>query len=287
MFDLPITIVAGYLGSGKTTYINQRLNQPNGVRYGVLVNDFGSLNVDAELIDASDGVSVALENGCVCCSLEGGMEQAAEKLRTIAQDIDWVLLEASGVADPTRLSDRVRSWPGFELKETLTLVDAARIKKLTTDKFIGGHIKKQLHEAETLYVTKRDLISTTQATELKQWLEQQRKSDKPNEDDISDHPQFRAEQIDIREPLVREDFESWLSQLDATTLRLKGFVQFTDHEQQTYVLQWVNGEWSLATSIATKSPKPGLIRITLAGQASSVLTPLPNNIQAAETRSSA
>ena len=262
MFDLPISIVAGYLGSGKTTYINRRLNNSGSVRFGVLVNDFGSLNVDAELIEASDGVMVALENGCVCCSMEGGMEQAADQLRAIAQNIDWVLLEASGVADPTRLKDRVLSWPEFELKETLTLVDATRIKQLTQDKFIGGHIRKQLEEAENFIITKQDLMSSDQLPELQTWLQQQRV--RPSFSPEARPPRFLAEKIEFDEPQSKQTLETWLNNLDESTLRLKGFVQLQDQPNKWHLVQWVDQQWTITPHTSSKPNQTGLVRISAA-----------------------
>ena len=73
-FDLPVTLITGYLGSGKTTFINQRLLNADGVRYAVLVNDFGELNIDAELIKTSTERTISMINGCVCCSLAADMD---------------------------------------------------------------------------------------------------------------------------------------------------------------------------------------------------------------------
>ena len=150
MFNLPVTVVAGYLGSGKTTYINQQLTRANGLRCAVLVNDFGELNIDAELIENESARSISLVNGCVCCSIADDMEGALEEIRSTADSLDWVMLEASGVADPGRVKNRVLNWPGFELKELVTLVDATRIRKLVNDKFVGGHIREQLSSADNL-----------------------------------------------------------------------------------------------------------------------------------------
>ena len=95
MFDLPVTVIAGYLGSGKTRYINQRLNQANGVRYAVLVNDFGELEIDVNLIQSRNTMSISLVNGCVCCSFANDMNKALEEVSSMQHNLDWVLLEAT------------------------------------------------------------------------------------------------------------------------------------------------------------------------------------------------
>src|SRR5258708_32936633 len=97
---VPILLVTGFLGAGKTTIVNHILAHANGRRIAAVVNDFGAINIDAELIaGASDGV-VSLTNGCICCSLEGDL------LRTLAAILrrdprpDHILIETSGLADP-------------------------------------------------------------------------------------------------------------------------------------------------------------------------------------------
>ena len=120
MFDLPVTVVTGYLGSGKTTHINRRLKQAEGIRYAVLINDFGDLNIDVELIEDQTASSINLMNGCVCCSIGNDVEGALEQLRAVSNSIDWVLLEASGVADSKRVRNQVLNWPGFELRDVLS-----------------------------------------------------------------------------------------------------------------------------------------------------------------------
>ena len=73
---IPVTVIGGYLGAGKTTLVNHLLRNANGLRIAVLVNDFGALQIDADLIEAADGDTISLANGCICCSLAGGLVEA-------------------------------------------------------------------------------------------------------------------------------------------------------------------------------------------------------------------
>lgn len=125
---LPVLVVTGFLGAGKTTFINRLLAGAEGLRIAAVVNDFGAINIDAALIaDRSDTV-IGLSNGCICCSLQGDLLRTLKILTGRPDPIDHVVIEASGVADPQgivqALSDPVL-WPAVRLNAVLTVVDAA------------------------------------------------------------------------------------------------------------------------------------------------------------------
>src|SRR5579872_2774590 len=97
---VPITILTGFLGAGKTTLLNRILTGNHGLRVGVLVNDFGAINIDAELVVGVDGNTISLANGCVCCQIRDDLIESVVALLAQPEGIEYVLLEASGVADP-------------------------------------------------------------------------------------------------------------------------------------------------------------------------------------------
>ena len=97
---IPITILTGFLGAGKTTLLNRILTGNHGLRVGVLVNDFGSINIDAELIVGVDNNMISLSNGCVCCQIRDDLIESVVSLLERPEAIEYILLEASGVADP-------------------------------------------------------------------------------------------------------------------------------------------------------------------------------------------
>ena len=244
MFDLPMTIVAGYLGSGKTTYINQWLAGTNSARYAVLVNDFGELNIDAALIESKTARSISLTNGCICCSIANDLGAALAEVDSLSDRVDWVLMEASGVADPTRVKNQVLNSPGFQLQETITLVDVTRIQQLVRDKFVGRHIQHQLQQATRIVLSKTDLINSLQQRNIQAWLDVYRHAP----DCVTgktDLPAFYSQTIIEKKPVSRRRLRAWLEGLDSSVLRIKGFVLLEQDTKHRYLLQWVDHAWSL------------------------------------------
>ena len=121
---LPVTVIAGYLGAGKTTLVNHLLRHAGGRRLSVLVNDFGKIAIDADLIAARDGDSMTLANGCVCCSIGGDLYRALTRALDRRPRADALVIEASGVAEPARLAEIARAEPDLLLAGIVVLVDA-------------------------------------------------------------------------------------------------------------------------------------------------------------------
>jgi G3E family GTPase len=167
---IPIILITGYLGAGKTTLINHLLRADHGRRIAVLVNDFGAINIDAALIGDQTENTISLTNGCVCCSITDDLGTALDELASQSQPPELVVLEASGVAEPARLARHVGNWPGFELESIITLLDAETAQLRAKNKFVGRLVQNQIAAADLLILTKTDLVSQELCLGLRPWL---------------------------------------------------------------------------------------------------------------------
>ena len=167
---VPLTVIGGFLGAGKTTLLNALLAQADGRRIAVLVNDFGDLQIDAALIARSSAATIALRNGCVCCSLAGGLVNALSESLAIDPRPDHVVVEASGVSDPRRIAQVARSGAGFSPEATLVVVAADQIETLARDRYVGDTVIAQLAAADLLILNKMDLVDEARKRQVREWL---------------------------------------------------------------------------------------------------------------------
>jgi G3E family GTPase len=163
---LPLTVITGYLGAGKTTLVNHLLRNAGGRRIMVLVNDFGDIAIDADLIASQDGDSLTLANGCICCSLGGDLYYALTAALDRTPRPDHLLIEASGVADPKRISDIARAEPDLRPDATVALVDAGAFAGQVEDEYIGSSVARQLRSSDLIVINKSDLASSAGLADL-------------------------------------------------------------------------------------------------------------------------
>jgi G3E family GTPase len=163
---VPLTVIGGFLGAGKTTLVNALLAEPHGLRLAVLVNDFGAVNIDASLIAARDGDMVALSNGCVCCAMGDDLGRGIMEMLARRPPPDHIVVEASGVADPWRIAEIALLDPDLCLSGVVVLADASRIEELSGDRLVGETARRQLLAADLLILTKPDLVAAKQLAAL-------------------------------------------------------------------------------------------------------------------------
>lgn len=158
MVPLPVVVIAGYLGSGKTTLVNRILREADR-RLAVMVNDFGDIAIDAELIAAHEGDTIQLANGCICCTIGADLFRAFSRVLDMRPRPEALVIEASGVADPLKLAALARAEPDLRCDGVATMVDAANIDALLADARVGGAVRGQIEGADILVVTKEDVGS--------------------------------------------------------------------------------------------------------------------------------
>lgn len=242
---IPLTVVAGYLGSGKTTFINKLLLQTSKP-IGILVNDFGELNIDSDLIKNKDELTISLTNGCVCCNLNDDLGSSLDFISK--QNIEAAVIEASGVAMPIKMSNYGQTWPGFSFNGTIAVVEGQTIKKLLSNKFISNTVRSQILQSDLVYLNRysnadRDLLSSLtneiiSAESIFNFKDLifniDRVLKKGVHLNVHHHDNFESTIFFSKEPIEKIDITEFLKKNDCVE-RLKGWI--SDKDNKTWLVQ--------------------------------------------------
>lgn len=167
---LPVTVIGGYLGAGKTTLVNHLLRHADGVKLAVLVNEFGALPIDEDLIEAQDDTMISIAGGCVCCSYGNDLIQAMVDLSKLDQRPDHILIESSGVAMPGAIASTVSILEDLCIDGIVVLADGETVRDQADNDYIGDTIERQLFDADLVLLNKCDLVDPGHLEELQSWL---------------------------------------------------------------------------------------------------------------------
>ena len=168
--DIPVIVIGGYLGAGKTTLVNHLLRHADGRKIAILVNEFGDLPIDADLIEAEDDEMIAISGGCICCSFGSDMTAALIKLSELNPAPDCVVIEASGVAMPGAVAASISFLDGFRLSGIVVLADSERIRAQAADEYLGDTMLRQISDADLIVQTKVDLVSKCIEIDVQNWI---------------------------------------------------------------------------------------------------------------------
>lgn len=168
---IPLTVIGGFLGAGKTTLLNHLLAQSGGRRIAVLVNDFGTINIDRALIASEEAGAIELTNGCVCCAIGDDLTTALIGLIERPEPPEAIVIEASGVSDPWRIAQVGLADPALTLDAVLVLADATVLREQAADPLLADSIRRQLDAADLLVLNKTDLVDEATLAGLRTWLD--------------------------------------------------------------------------------------------------------------------
>jgi len=286
--DIAVTVIGGYLGAGKTTLVNHVLRTADQ-RVAVLVNDFGDVDIDAELIESSDGDTISLANGCICCSLVDGLASALVTIKELDPRPERLVIEASGVADPATVAAYGHS-PGLALDAVVVVVDAETVRRRSTDKYVGDTVVGQLASADIIVFNKVDLVDGDTAVTTRGWLRgrapqavivdaeraqvppavlfgtvpagvgtgagesAQQQHQHPHLHDQADEL-FESWSWSSEDPIERALVEALMAELPDSVVRAKGILWLTDDDRPT-VLQRVGARWTLRPNTSASAVRP-------------------------------
>ncbi len=297
---LPLLVVGGFLGAGKTTLINHWLTGTGkpALRLAVLVNDFGAINIDATSIASRGGDVIALTNGCVCCSIGDDLSGALVRVLDADVPVDAIVVEASGVSDPWRIAQIALAEPQLSLAGVVVLVDASVAAQQSRDPLLADTLVRQLKSADLVVLNKTDLADDAAARMACDWVKEHAPSTPciaaaapmvPLVELLEDRPELPRPKTSIAESAPGEsthlhsnEFESWstrphhafdmdalrerLGRMPAGVLRLKGFVR--SDKGVRWELQFAGRRLSLrkAPSSDEDEDEVGVVAIGLHGQ---------------------
>jgi G3E family GTPase len=164
---IPVTVLTGYLGAGKTTLLNRILSEPHGKKYAVIVNEFGEIGIDNDLVVNSDEEIFEMNNGCVCCTVRGDLIRIIEGLVRRKGKFDAIIVETTGLADPAPVAQTFFMDEAVgektKLDAVVTVADAKWLKDRLKD---APEAKNQIAFADVILVNKTDLVSEADLQEI-------------------------------------------------------------------------------------------------------------------------
>ena len=164
---IPVTVLTGYLGAGKTTLLNRILSEPHGKKFAVIVNEFGEIGIDNELVVNADEEVFEMNNGCICCTVRGDLVRIIDGLMRRKGKFDAIIVETTGLADPAPVAQTFFMDEAVGAKTRLDAVVTVADAKWLSDRLKDApEAKNQIAFADVILLNKTDLVTPEELREL-------------------------------------------------------------------------------------------------------------------------
>src|SRR5712691_1174202 len=267
---IPVYLISGFLGSGKTTLLQRLLDHclTTGRKPAIMMNEYGEINIDGELLRGQGYTVREMTNGCICCTIGATLGLALQEVAALKPDV--IFIEATGLADPLELIDQVTKedvLPFVRLASVIAVLDTVNFTHLA--EAVHSGIRQQTELADFVRIDKRDLADESILEELVAQVQNINPRTRVllTEHGIMDynlvlgmegefirpaaphrqapmHDHFHTLTVLCQAPLVRERFEQLMHSLPPTIWRAKGFVRFTDSVEQ-WMFQFIVGDFAI------------------------------------------
>lgn len=266
ILPIPATLLCGFLGSGKTTRINSLIASGELTNALFLINDFGRINIDAELIESQEDHILRLTNGCACCGIAGNLSAQLRGIRRWPTPPTHLVFEASGIARPRPLMQLLDAAHGFRLEHAETLIDASAFTRHYTDTAVKDIVVDQIREVTQLRINRINWLTEAQREQVLQSIvalnpTAGRTLEKAEKPAATSQASSKArgsgplvtESVEFANVIDLAALEALLSEASTTLVRAKGLVQANDHAGSYHVIQLAGGRLTRTATRAHQS----------------------------------